>query len=65
MLFQDKGLKWSLKDVADRLGDQVSVHDSVEDIVAVITKESKAGDEILVMSNGGFGGIHQKILEAL
>jgi UDP-N-acetylmuramate: L-alanyl-gamma-D-glutamyl-meso-diaminopimelate ligase len=65
MLFQDKGLKWSLKDVSDRLGDQVSVHESVEDIVAVIKKESKSGDEILVMSNGGFGGIHQKILEAL
>jgi UDP-N-acetylmuramate: L-alanyl-gamma-D-glutamyl-meso-diaminopimelate ligase len=51
--------------VADTLGDHVSVFDSVEQIVDTLKKESKEGDEVLVMSNGGFGGIHQKILEAL
>jgi UDP-N-acetylmuramate: L-alanyl-gamma-D-glutamyl-meso-diaminopimelate ligase len=65
ILLQDKDLKWSLKEVADTLGDHVSVFDSVEQIVDTLKKESKEGDEILVMSNGGFGGIHQKILEAL
>jgi UDP-N-acetylmuramate: L-alanyl-gamma-D-glutamyl-meso-diaminopimelate ligase len=65
ILFQDKDLKWSLKEVAETLGDHVSVFDSVEQIVDTLKKESKEGDEVLVMSNGGFGGIHQKILEAL
>ncbi len=37
----------------------------VDDIVDYIIKNSKRGDVILVMSSGGFGGIHQKILEAL
>ena len=37
----------------------------VDDIVEYISKNSKAGDVILVMSSGGFGGIHQKILENL
>ena len=37
----------------------------VDDIVEFITKNSKAGNVILVMSSGGFGGIHQKILENL
>ena len=33
--------------------------------VAEIVKNAEAGDHILVMSNGGFGGIHGKLLEAL
>ncbi len=65
LLFQDAGLKWSLKQVSESLGDHVSVHDSVDGIVTALAKEAGQGDEILVMSNGGFGGIHQKILEAL
>ncbi len=65
LLFQDAGLKWSLKQVSESLGDHVSVHDSVEGMVSTLQKEAGQGDEILVMSNGGFGGIHQKILEAL
>lgn len=65
LLFQDAGLKWSLKQVSEILGDHVSVFDSVDSIVNTLQKEAEQGDEILVMSNGGFGGIHQKILEAL
>jgi UDP-N-acetylmuramate: L-alanyl-gamma-D-glutamyl-meso-diaminopimelate ligase len=34
-------------------------------LVAAIAAEARDGDQILVMSNGGFGGIHQKLLEAL
>jgi UDP-N-acetylmuramate: L-alanyl-gamma-D-glutamyl-meso-diaminopimelate ligase len=37
----------------------------VEKIVAVVTPDAKSGDILLVMSNGGFGGIHGKLLEAL
>jgi UDP-N-acetylmuramate: L-alanyl-gamma-D-glutamyl-meso-diaminopimelate ligase len=38
---------------------------SPDDIVARITPELKGGEVVLVMSNGGFGGIHGKLLEAL
>ena len=38
---------------------------SVDEIVAVIGAEARAGDLVVVMSNGGFGGIHQKLLAAL
>jgi len=34
-------------------------------LLAAIVEAAKPGDQILVMSNGGFGGIHQKILDAL
>jgi UDP-N-acetylmuramate: L-alanyl-gamma-D-glutamyl-meso-diaminopimelate ligase len=38
---------------------------SVEDIVTAIVREHHAGDLVVIMSNGGFGGIHQKLLKAL
>ena len=37
----------------------------MEDIVAGIAREHRSGDLVVLMSNGGFGGIHQKLLRAL
>ncbi len=37
----------------------------VDTIVEILLQESQTGDVLLLMSNGGFGGIHQKLLEAL
>jgi UDP-N-acetylmuramate: L-alanyl-gamma-D-glutamyl-meso-diaminopimelate ligase len=37
----------------------------IDDIVATIAAEGRRGDVVAVMSNGGFGGIHQKLLQAL
>ena len=34
-------------------------------MIATIVNEHRAGDLVVVMSNGGFGGIHQKLLRAL
>ena len=39
--------------------------DSIDDIVAGIANERRPGDLVVLMSNGGFGGIHQKLLRAL
>jgi UDP-N-acetylmuramate: L-alanyl-gamma-D-glutamyl-meso-diaminopimelate ligase len=34
-------------------------------LVQAVANEARPGDHILVMSNGGFGGVHQKILTAI
>ena len=39
--------------------------ESIDDIVSGIAKEHRPGDLVVLMSNGGFGGIHQKLLRAL
>jgi UDP-N-acetylmuramate: L-alanyl-gamma-D-glutamyl-meso-diaminopimelate ligase len=39
--------------------------DSIDDIIRAIVREHRAGDLVVIMSNGGFGGIHQKLLRAL
>jgi UDP-N-acetylmuramate: L-alanyl-gamma-D-glutamyl-meso-diaminopimelate ligase len=39
--------------------------DSIDDIIGAIVREHKEGDLVVIMSNGGFGGIHRKLLQAL
>jgi UDP-N-acetylmuramate: L-alanyl-gamma-D-glutamyl-meso-diaminopimelate ligase len=46
-------------------GQRARAAGSIDDIVATIVKERKDGDLVVFMSNGGFGGIHQKTLQAL
>lgn len=62
--FQPPGMNWSLDDVAEGHSG-ASIHDSVEDIVAAVAEQVHAGDRIVIMSNGGFAGIHGKLLQRL
>ena len=39
--------------------------ETVDEIVAQVVSESREGDTVAVLSNGGFGGIHQKLLDNL
>jgi len=41
------------------------VHEDLNSLINAIVKVASPGDQVLVMSNGGFGGIHQKLLDAL
>ena len=56
---------WSAAEALAPLGAQAVVEDSVDALVAAIVKAARPGDQVLVMSNGGFGGIHDKLLTAL
>jgi UDP-N-acetylmuramate: L-alanyl-gamma-D-glutamyl-meso-diaminopimelate ligase len=63
-----ESLGWDLAEVLSPLNQQsvrAQAHDDLHVLVSAIVKEAKPGDHILVMSNGGFGGVHQKILQAL
>ncbi len=64
-LFEPAGSGWSLQALADEIGDKAQVSQDLNALVARIVAQAKAGDAILVMSNGGFGGIHDKLLAAL
>ena len=39
--------------------------EQVEEAIAIVKKEARIGDRVLIMSNGGFQGIYEKILKAL
>jgi UDP-N-acetylmuramate: L-alanyl-gamma-D-glutamyl-meso-diaminopimelate ligase len=47
------------------MGGIAHTFDQLDYMVQAIVQAAQAGDHILVMSNGGFGGIHQKLLQAL
>jgi len=60
-----QALGWSLGDALAPLGQIASAYEDIDVLVAAIVKAAQPGDQILVMSNGGLGGVHNKILEAL
>ncbi|QFT10907.1 UDP-N-acetylmuramate:L-alanyl-gamma-D-glutamyl-meso-diaminopimelate ligase [Vibrio sp. THAF190c] len=64
-LFQPDNIDWSVKDVAEACHQPAVVSDNLDALVASIVEQAQPGDQILVMSNGGFGGIHQKLLDGL
>jgi len=59
------GLDWDAREALAPLGSQAKVAGSIDEIVRIVTQAAKPGDHILCMSNGGFGGIHQKLLDTL
>jgi UDP-N-acetylmuramate: L-alanyl-gamma-D-glutamyl-meso-diaminopimelate ligase len=58
-------LGWDLRAGVASLGGKARFAASVGELVAALAAESAPGDHILVMSNGGFGGLHEKLLAAL
>ena len=59
------GLTWDAKSALEPLGAKAVVTSDLDGLVAEIAAEARAGDHVLVMSNGGFGGLHQRLLAAL
>jgi UDP-N-acetylmuramate: L-alanyl-gamma-D-glutamyl-meso-diaminopimelate ligase len=58
-------LGWDAAAALAPLGDKATVSDDLADLVLRIATAARPGDQVLVMSNGGFGGIHDKLLAAL
>ena len=59
------GLGWDAAQALAPMGAHALVCDSVDALVAKLVASARPGDHILCMSNGGFGGVHGKLLEAL
>jgi UDP-N-acetylmuramate: L-alanyl-gamma-D-glutamyl-meso-diaminopimelate ligase len=59
------GLNWNAAEALAPLGARAEVHADLEALIKAIAIAAKSGDQVLVMSNGGFGGIHDKLLKQL
>ena len=59
------GLGWDAAEALAPLGDKARLAPSIDDLLRQVVAVVRPGDHILCMSNGGFGGIHQKLLAAL
>jgi len=64
-IYEPGGMDWPIAGVAATTGVPTGIRNSVQAIVDEVVAEVREGDHILVMSNGGFGGIHEKLLHAL
>jgi UDP-N-acetylmuramate: L-alanyl-gamma-D-glutamyl-meso-diaminopimelate ligase len=58
-------LGWDLPAALSGLGPTVGFATTVDALVSALADEARAGDHVLVMSNGGFGGFHDKLLAEL
>jgi UDP-N-acetylmuramate: L-alanyl-gamma-D-glutamyl-meso-diaminopimelate ligase len=64
-LYQPAGLGWDIDGVAAALGDKAHVVAELAALVDALAADLRAGDRVLVMSNGSFGGLHDRLLAAL
>lgn len=63
--YQPQGLGWNLEEVVTETGDKARLLHDVDELAASVAELAQGGDHVLIMSNGGFGGIHDKLLAIL
>jgi len=64
-LFTPADIDWSLENVVKALGEKAICFDDIDQLVKAVIAESEPGDDIVVMSNGAFGGIHERLLKEI
>lgn len=64
-LYEPANANWSLESLTRALAPKASLSQNIDVLVGELTAQAGAGDNIVIMSNGGFGGIHDKLISAL
>jgi UDP-N-acetylmuramate: L-alanyl-gamma-D-glutamyl-meso-diaminopimelate ligase len=64
-LFAPPDLGWDAGAVARAVGAHAATEPSIDSLLVRLLADLRAGDQVLIMSNGGFGGLHRRLLEAL
>ena len=62
---QPESSEWSLAESLKSFTQATALYDNVDKLVEHLVKQAASGDHIVIMSNSGFGGIHQKLLTHL
>jgi UDP-N-acetylmuramate: L-alanyl-gamma-D-glutamyl-meso-diaminopimelate ligase len=64
-MYQGPSVQWDVAESVATLGERAGVSKDLDGLVERLAQDAAAGDHILIMSNGGFGGIHAKLLARL
>lgn len=64
-IFEPPSLTWSLREIFTHSQRPVVIYSAIDELVAAVVADARPGDHVVVMSNGGFGGIHEKLLNRL
>jgi UDP-N-acetylmuramate: L-alanyl-gamma-D-glutamyl-meso-diaminopimelate ligase len=59
------GLDWDATEALAPMGERAQVGRNIDELVAQVVSVAQPGDHIVCMSNGGFGGVHERLLKAL
>ncbi|KPJ93617.1 MAG: UDP-N-acetylmuramate:L-alanyl-gamma-D-glutamyl-meso-diaminopimelate ligase, partial [Gammaproteobacteria bacterium SG8_11] len=65
VLYQPPDLGWDLDYVSERTKPHSQVLQTIDAIIGYVCQAAQSGDHVLIMSNGAFGGLHKKLLDAL
>jgi UDP-N-acetylmuramate: L-alanyl-gamma-D-glutamyl-meso-diaminopimelate ligase len=65
MMFMPDDLQWDAAAALAPLGNRAGLFNDTASMVTLATEMAQPGDHFLIMSNGGFEGIHQRLLDAL
>jgi UDP-N-acetylmuramate: L-alanyl-gamma-D-glutamyl-meso-diaminopimelate ligase len=63
--FQPPGMDWSLESVLQQSGAKASLDSDIDQLLVQVCGYVRDGDQVVIMSNGSFGGVHQRLLDAL
>lgn len=63
--YQPPGVSWEMDSVVTNSPVPARLLSSIDRLIDDLVADAKPGDQIVIMSNGGFGGIHQKLVQAL
>jgi UDP-N-acetylmuramate: L-alanyl-gamma-D-glutamyl-meso-diaminopimelate ligase len=65
LVFSPESLKWNAAEVFAPLGERAQVYAETDAMIQSLVEETRPGDQVLIMSNGGFENIHQRLLDAI
>ena len=64
-MFRPEGIGWDLDKVAAGQNGKITIDDDIDSMVNRLVASVQKGDHVVIMSNGGFGGLHQKLIGKL
>ncbi len=64
LLYQSPNLSWSFSNTLDQYQNPTHVYHNIDDIITALVKLAQPQDQIVIMSNGGFANIHQRLIQA-
>ncbi len=65
LLCENPELQWNLAEMADSSPTSVVIKADIEAIIEFLVNTCKPGDQIIIMSNGGFDKIHRRLVQAM
>ncbi len=64
-VYQAPNVRWDVMTAMQPLAERASVSTDIDELVGSVAAETQPGDHVVIMSNGGFGGFHEKLIERL